>query len=95
MNSVNDLAITAGNVTIVPCHDSTFLAPPDILQVLRSFLGDERESLRIEAAPLSESKDDAMLRLFGSWVETGNEDEILAEIYRSRHYPSTTPAADE
>lgn len=40
-------------------------------------------------------KERAMRALYGSWIESGDEDAILAEIYASRLIPSSQPAEDD
>ncbi len=38
-----------------------------------------------------DERDALMAALFGSWVDSGQEDKIIEEIYRRRLLPSTMP----
>lgn len=95
MNQSDGLVITADNITIVPYMETTFPTPTDLLAKVRAFLGDVGETIRIDATIPEESRDDAFAKLFGSWVETGDEDRDLEELYQARLIPSSMPLDEE
>jgi hypothetical protein len=41
--------------------------------------------------PISKAEHSSLISLFGSWRESGKEDQDLKEIYQSRLAPSTCP----
>ncbi len=95
MSSSSEAILCTGNICIVESQDSTALPALDIMERLRSFAGDLRETVQIAVFPQQETKENAMRRLFGAWVETGDEDEVLAEIYRRRLFSSSRPIDEE
>lgn len=84
----NEIVLTVGNVTIVQSLGNVCLIPPTItVQDLPNYYGTLSLPVsRIETV-VKEKYSDIKL-LFGSWIEFGDEDQMLADLYRSRLVPS-------
>lgn len=84
----NDVVLTIGNVTIVQSLGNACLIPPAItMQDLPNYYGTISLPIsRIETVIMDKYAD--IKSLFGSWIESGDEDELLAELYKSRLIPS-------
>jgi hypothetical protein len=91
--------IFAGNVAIVQSQDSNSAATSAIAaQAFFRFTGDIRETVQVRplsTEPCSEEARLRMKKLFGAWVESGEEDQRLEELYRSRLIPSSIPDEEE
>jgi hypothetical protein len=91
--------IFAENVAIVQSQDSNSLVLPTItVKDFLNFTGDARKTVQLQGLP-SEAVDESpwphIRSLFGAWVETGDEDMQLEELYKSRLVPSSMPDEDE
>lgn len=97
MDKDQDSIIFAENVALVRSHDSNFLRPPLIFaEQFFDFTGDVNKTVQLEIAQshaiaVDENLQSVISDLFGSWVESGNEDEQLEELYKSRLNRSTLP----
>jgi hypothetical protein len=85
-----DVIFISGNVAIVESQSSTCLKPSTIdIQELPELYG--TVSLPIaQSKAVAEYQNTTIKLLFGSWVESGYEDEQLEELYKSRLFPSTS-----
>jgi hypothetical protein len=94
MKTSQDNVIFVENVALVLSNDSNSLKFPIIsTKEFLDFSGDVNETVELETAeskPLDE-KTRSIMELFGSWVESGDEDRQLIELYRSRLAVSTSP----
>jgi hypothetical protein len=94
MKTSQDNVIFVENVALVLSNDSNSLKFPIIsTKEFLDFSGDVNETVELETAeskPLDE-KTRSIMELFGSWVESGDEDRQLDELYRSRLAVSTSP----
>jgi hypothetical protein len=93
--SVESGVIFTENVAIVQSQDSKSLVPPTIsAEDFFKFTGDTRYTIQIEGFPseaVEESPWSYIRTLFGAWVESGNEDKQLQDLYQSRVTPSSIP----
>lgn len=91
--------IYAENVAIVKSQDSNSLLPPTVAaRDFFSFTGDINKTIQLMVFPSEAVKESPWLyirNLFGAWVESGEEDRQLEELYRSRLIPSSMPIEDE
>jgi len=91
--------IFAENVAIVQSQDSSSLMPPTIsAEDFFKFTGDTRYTIQIEGFPSEAVEEGPWLHirsLFGAWVESGNEDKQLQDLYQSSLVPSSMPEEDE
>jgi len=94
MKTSQDNVIFVENVALVLSNDSNSLKFPIIsTKEFLDFSGDVNETVELETAeskPLDE-KTRSIMELFGSWVESGDEDRQLDELYRSRLAVSIPP----
>jgi hypothetical protein len=83
-----DVIFVTDNIAIVQTQGNVCLLPPIIsADELSTYYG--TVSLPIaESKPLIENENTNIKLLFGSWVESGTEDELLDELYSSRLIPS-------
>lgn len=81
----------AENIAIVPAQSSVNLEPSMIsTEELSGYHG--TVSLHVaDSASIDETQFTSIKLLFGSWVESGDEDKHLEELYKSRLVPSTLP----
>ena len=91
--------IFAGDVAIVQSQDSNSLALPTIIaQHFFRETGDINKSVQLAVFP-SEAADETpwvyIKGLFGVWVESGNEDKQIEDLYQSRIIPSSMPNEEE
>ena len=84
----DELVITVGNVTIVHSLGNECLIPPTLtVQDLPKYYGTLSLPVsRIETAVMEKYSD--VKSLFGSWIECGDEDQMLTNLYKSRLLPS-------
>lgn len=84
----NDIVLTAGNVTIVQSLGNVCLIPPTLtVQDLPKYYGTLSLPVsRIETVVIEKFAD--IKSLFGSWIECGDEDQMLIDLYKSRLIPS-------
>ncbi len=91
--------IFAGNVAIVQSQDCNSAAASGIAaQAFFEFTGDIRKTVQVRPLSTEPSSEGALVRirkLFGAWVESGEEDQQLEELYRSRLLPSSMPDEEE
>lgn len=91
--------IYAENVVIVQSQDSNSLKSPAIsTRDFLQFTGDIFKTIQLEVFPSEAVKESPWLHirsLFGAWIESGDEDKQLEELYRSRLIPSAMPDEDE
>jgi len=89
----------ADNIAIVHSQDSNSLVPLTIVaQDFFRFTGDINKTVQIKgfsSEAVEESPWIHIKSLFGAWVETGDEDMQLEELYKSRLVPSSMPDEDE
>jgi len=99
MMSTNRVNILAGNVMIVSSQDSYSAAACNILaQDYLRFTGDINKTVQLRPLSSQAVVDGSWARikkLFGAWVESGEEDKQLEELYRSRLVPSSMPDEEE
>ena len=85
---MNDKGVLiVGNVAIVQSQEGFSEEPPVLKEDDLSF-----ETIALPVAPskaVSEDEYASVTLLFGSWIESGNEEEQLEELYKSRLIPST------
>lgn len=83
----------AGNVAIVESQDSTSLIPIAInTQDFLYHVGDVNQTVQLLPSEFYEELAWAQIkRLCGAWVESGDEDRQLEELYASRLLPSSLP----
>jgi len=94
MKTSQDDVIFVENVALVLSNDSNSLNFPIIsTKEFLDFSGDVNETVELETAEskLLDEKTRSIMELFGSWVESGDEDRQLNELYRSRLAVSTSP----
>jgi len=95
MDRNKDRVVVAENVALVQSHDSNFLTPPIILaKEFYDFTGNVNETVQLDIAQgptIDENLQPVIDDLFGSWIESGDEDEQLEELYKSRLNRSTLP----
>ena len=91
--------IFAENVAIIQSQDSTSLVPLTIAaKDFFSFTGDINKTVQLEGLHSEAVEASPWLyvkNLFGAWVESGEEDKQLEELYQSRLIPSSMPDEDE
>ena len=91
--------IYAENVAIVQSQDSNSLVPPTIAaHDFFSFTGDTSKTVQLKVFPSEAIEERPWLyvkSLFGAWVESGDEDKQLENLYQSRLVPSSMPDEDE
>lgn len=90
MSAEEENVIYASNVALVQSHDVNSLNLPDLLeQDFFGFTGDVNETVQLEVAEtrvVPETLESRIESLFGCWIEAGDEDELLDELYKSRLY---------
>lgn len=95
MDRNKDRVVVAENVALVQSHDSNFLRPSIIFaQQFFDFTGDVNKTVQLEIAQgptIDENLQPVIDDLFGSWIESGDEDEQLEELYKSRLNRSALP----
>ncbi len=85
----NENTLRAGNVVIILSSDANSARQPSIAPMTTC--------TKTEALPVATSVSfektlsPDIKHLFGSWVESGDEDAQLEELYRSRLIPSSMP----
>jgi hypothetical protein len=84
----DDVIFISENIAIVQSQGCTCLLPSTIsVQELPSFYG--TVSLPIaQSEAIVEDQFTNIKLLFGSWIESGDEDKQLEELYKSRLVPS-------
>jgi hypothetical protein len=91
--------VYAGNVAIVQSQDSNSAATTAIAaQAYFGFTGDIRETVQVRplsTEPFSEGARVRLKELFGAWVESGEEDQQLEEMYKCRLIPSSMADEEE
>jgi len=89
--------IFADNVAIIQSQDSNSLAHFVITaQDFAAFTGDRTKTVIVDPREAPESSRWASIRkLFGTWVEHGDEDKELEDLYLSRQIHSSQPDQDE
>lgn len=84
---------------IVSSQDSYSAAACSILaQDYLQFTGDIKKTVQLRPFPSEAAANASWARikkLFGAWIESGEEDRQLAGLYRSRLIPSSTPDEEE
>lgn len=84
----NSIILVSENVAIVQSQDSSCFNLPTIsVQDLPQFYATVSLPI-VSSRPLIEDQYIDVKLLFGSWVESGDEDNHLDEIYKSRLTPS-------
>jgi len=85
----------ARNVVVVQTNSHNSLLPSTISNAdLLRFTGDMTKSISLAIAPsrpVAAGIYADIKLLFGSWVESGDEDKHLEELYQSRLIPSSLP----
>jgi hypothetical protein len=95
MSSEASEIIYAENVALIQSYDSNSLEVPYVL--LRDYLeftGDVNSTIHLDIAQtriIEERFEPNLIALFGCWLETGREEEALAELYGSRLEVSSPP----
>jgi hypothetical protein len=96
LNKKTDIFVE--NVAIVHSQDSNAFAPPITVQDFFNFTGDINATVQVIGLR-SESVDESpwiyIKSLFGAWIENGEEDKHLENLYKSRLIPSSLPVEDE
>jgi len=91
--------IFAENVAIVQSQDSNSLVAPTVAaRDFFSFTGDINKTVQLKIFPSEAVEEGPWLHirsLFGAWVESGNEDMQLQDLYQSRLTLSSMPDEDE
>lgn len=88
---INEPVIIAGNVAIVQSQDSKCL---EISGINVRELPNLNVTITLAVIPsrsIVEGQYSTIKMLFGSWVESGDEDNHLEELYKSRLIPSSSP----
>ena len=85
---LNDIIFVSENVAIVQSQESSCLIPSTIsVQELSTLYG--TVSLPIaQSEAIVEDQFTSIKLVFGSWIESGDEETQLEELYRSRLIPS-------
>ena len=78
----DNVIVVSENVAIVQYYDSIALESPRELY-------DTIELPVVQSRPIVEDQITDIKSLFGSWIESGDEDNQLAELYKSRLSPSS------
>jgi len=90
----NEDVLIVGNVAIVQTQDSSSFNYPAISdQLFNKFIGDIKETVSLAIASSKAIAEDESIDcklLYGSWIESGNEDKQLEELYESRLIPSSS-----
>ncbi len=90
----DDIILLRENVALVQSHDVNSMNPAEITaDEFFRFAGDSEGTVELEIAqsrsvPESSS---TIVSLFGRWIESGDEDEQLNELYESRLYSASSP----
>jgi hypothetical protein len=88
----NNNVISAGYIEIVQTQDSK---SPELLETsIQEIFRDTSGTIVFPIAdsrPLIEDEYTDVKLLFGSWIESGEEDKQLESLYKSRQLPSTSP----
>jgi len=80
---MDNITFVSENIAIVGYQESISSEPPKVLS--------ETFELSIaESKPVVEDEFTDIKLLFGSWVESGDEDKQLEDLYESRLLPSAT-----
>lgn len=79
---LDEVVFVSDNIALVQYQDSISLEPPK--EVYETF-----ELSVVQSRPVIDDQFTDVKLLFGSWVESGDEDKQLEEIYESRLIPST------
>jgi hypothetical protein len=91
--------IFAENVAIVQSQDSTSLVPLTIsITDFLNFAGDTRKTIQVHGLSSEAVNESLWLHirnLYGAWIESGDEDKQIEELYQSRLIPSSMPDEDE
>jgi len=88
--------IICGNVLVVPNGNPDLKEEyPIRIEDFLAFTGDLTQTITLlpaaESEAVSITGEEGWEKLFGSWREAGNEDEVLEKIYHSRLVPSSRP----
>ena len=87
------------NVAIVQSQDSNSLVPPTVAALdFFNFTGDINKTVQLnvsQSEAVGEGPWPYIRSLFGAWIESGNEDKQLEELYQARFTPSSMPNEDE
>ncbi len=84
----DDVILISGNVAIVKSQSSICLEPSTInAQELPEFYGTVWLPIA-QSEAIVEDQFTTVKLLFGSWIESGDEDTQLEELYKSRLFPS-------
>lgn len=94
-----EAVLIAGNAAIVQSLESSELDSTRMsLKVILQYFNDINETVSLAIAPSKSISEDQyedkyadIKILFGSWIECGEEDVQIEELYRSRLYPSHFP----
>lgn len=78
---LDEVVFVSDNIALVQYQDSISLEPPK--ELYETF-----ELSVVQSRPVIDDKFTDIKLLFGSWVESGNEDKQLEEIYNTRLFPS-------
>ncbi len=89
----NKKVIFADNVAIIQSQEgNSQLFPTISTKDFFKFTGDITGTIEIRPREMIENKNRNQLQyLFGAWIESGNEEKELEELYRSRLIPSSIP----
>ena len=94
MKTFQDNVIIVENGALALYDESNSLVPSMIrIEDFFEFTGNVNETVEIEAVETLAfgEKPQLIKELFGSWIESGDEDKQLDELYESRLAPSTSP----
>lgn len=85
---IEDVIFVTDNIAIVQTQGNVCSLPSTMsADELSAYYG--TVSLPIaESKPIIEDNTTSIKLLFGSWVESGTEDELMDQLYRSRLIPS-------
>ncbi len=87
------------NVAIVQSQDSNSLVSPTVAALdFFNFTGDINKTVQLnisQSEAVGESPWPYIRNLFGAWIESGDEDKQLEELYKARFTPSSMPNEDE
>lgn len=83
MSAAEENVVYVDNVALVQSYDAldSHLLPPE--KDFYDFTGDVSQTVALKVVE-SRIVESGIESLFGCWIEAGNEDELLEELYKSR-----------
>jgi len=90
MTKNNEMRIINNNVAIVQSPEYSSPSPAMLtVEDLKDYFGTIYLKVA-ESMPIAGDEFTSIRSLFGAWVESGNEDQQLEELYKSRLNPSVS-----